>query len=311
MGGLMKNKRLILLVVVLVGLIWLFAGRQNEDVILSSPAAGGSHLPRITRIEIVPATPDLQSVLTVQLQSEDPTPGRETYRYKWFINKKEVGDQPVLSLAGFRQGDLVSVQVIPSNGNADGVPVQSSPVKIGNNPPGVTVVKLVPDALKAGQAVRAEVEGSDKDGDSIRYDYEWYINDQIIDGNNGADLDGKSIHSSDKVFVKVTPSDSYSQGAPKFSRMIVVTNQPPEITSLPPTEMEEGKYIYQIIAKDPDGDPLNFQLVEAPPEMSVNPSSGLLEWNVKAPPSENVNVKVQVDDAKGGKTIQQFAIRAG
>ena len=308
----MKNKRLLWLgIVLVVVLVWGFSGRQNEVTLSSPSVAAGNHPPKITKVEIAPSAPDLQSVLTVQVQSEDPDQNRVTYRYQWFVNNKEIGDQPVLPLSGFRQGDLVSVKVIPWDGRSEGIAAQSSPVKIGNNPPRVTAVKLVPEELKAGQSVHAEVEGFDKEEDSIRYDYEWYINDQPIDGNNGEELDGSLIHSSDRVAVKVTPSDSFSQGAPKLSPTVVVTNQPPEITSLPPTQAEEGKYVYQVIAKDPDGDPLSYHLVEAPPEMSLDAASGLLEWEMKTPPAENVNVKIQVDDAKGGKTIQQFVIRAG
>ncbi|WDT75017.1 MAG: hypothetical protein MPW16_17350 [Candidatus Manganitrophus sp.] len=175
----------------------------------------------------------------------------------------------------------------------------------------MALVKLLPEQLKAGQAVRAEVQGFDKEGDPIHYDYEWYINDQPVDGSTGADLDGKLIRSNDRVAVKVIPSDTFSQGAPKLSNTLIVANQPPEISSLPPTEAEEGKYVYQVIAKDPDGDALNYRLEEAPPEMTLNPTSGLLEWNLKVPPAENVKVKIQVDDAKGGKSIQQFLIRKG
>ncbi len=227
------------------------------------------------------------------------------------MNKKEVGDQPVLPLTGFHQGDLVSVEVIPSDGKTEGSPAQSPVVRIGNNPPSVRAVKLSPEALSSGQSVHAEVEGFDKEGDPIHYDYEWYINDRRVDGNVESDLDGAFVHSSDRIAVKVIPSDPFSQGEPKMSNVAVVVNHPPEITSLPPTEAEEGKYTYQVIAKDPDGDPLHYSLVEAPPEMSIHPTSGLLEWNVAKFPTEGVSVKVQVDDAKGGKSIQQFVLRAG
>ncbi len=309
----MKNRRLILAVLVLVVLVWVFAGRQGEEITLSSSSSvlDGNHPPRITRVEIFPPTPDLKAVLTVQLQSEDPDQDRITYQYRWFVNNKQVGDQTVLPLTRFRQADLVSVQVIPSDGKVLGEPAQSSLVKIVNNPPDVTLVKFVPEELKAGQAVHAEVQGFDIEGDSIRYDYEWYINDQAVDGNTGADLDGTLIRSNDRVAVKVIPSDPFSQGAPKRTDTVVVVNQPPEITSLPPSEAEEGKYIYQVVAQDPDGDTLHYQLEEAPPEMNLNPTSGLLEWNMKTPPAENVKVKIQVDDAKGGKSIQQFLIRKG
>lgn len=308
----MKNKRLIPAVLVLLVLVWVFAGRRGEEITLSSSSAVDvNHPPRITRVEIVPSAPDLTSVLAVQLESEDPDQDRITYQYRWFVNDKQVGDQAVLPLTGFRQADLVSVQVIPSDGKAVGEPARSSLVRIANHPPVVTIVKFLPEELRAGQAVHAEVQGFDKERDPIHYDYEWYINDQPVDGNAGADLDGKYIRSNDRVAVKVIPSDPFSQGAPRLSDALVVINQPPEIISFPPTEAEEGKYIYQVIAKDPDGDTLHYRLEEAPPEMVLNPISGLLEWDMKTPPAENVKVKIQVDDEKGGKSIQQFFIRKG
>lgn len=312
--------RIISLVVFLLA-VWLLRGKE-EPLIQGgkgteerSPAAASlpgqtNHPPWMTRVEIFPPSPDLQSVLKVALQAEDPDQDTLTYRYRWFVNQKEVGDQPVLSLKGFRQGDLVSVEVTPSDGKSEGSSLPGPTVKIGNHPPAVTRIVLLPMEPKVGQTIMAEVEGRDEEGDSIFYDYQWEINGGPVEGVTGNLLDGKLIHSADQIRVLVTASDSFDAGTPTASRSIAVINQPPEIISSPTSEIGENEYRYQIVASDPDGDAVEYHLDGGPPGMMLDAASGLLVWKVEALPQELVPVTIQAIDKKGGKSIQRFTLHA-
>ena len=62
-------------------------------------------------------------------------------------------------------------------------------------------------------------------------------------------------------------------------------NQPPVITSLPPTSVQVGRtYQYQVQGSDPDGDALNYVLDSAPAGMVMSPT-GLVTWT----PDPNAN----------------------
>ncbi|MFY9268544.1 MAG: putative Ig domain-containing protein [Candidatus Manganitrophaceae bacterium] len=312
------NFRIVLSVLILLAALWSFRGKEGPLLQgareTGSPSASfppperGNTPPRLTRVAIFPADPDLQSVLRVELQAEDPDRDVLTYRYRWLVNQREVGDQPILPLKGFRQGDLVSVEVIPSDGKAEGTSLPGPAVKIGNHPPVVTTVSLLPPEPKAGQTILAEVEGRDPEGDSVFYDYLWEINGEPVEGVGGNLLDGSRLHSADQVRVIVTPSDSFMAGTSTPSRPIAVINQPPEITSVPPAGIENGQYLYQILAQDPDGDPLEYRLGGGPAGMSIDPASGLLAWKAEPVSDGKAMVAIEVNDKKGGKSVQRFTL---
>ena len=71
-------------------------------------------------------------------------------------------------------------------------------------------------------------------------------------------------------------------------------NHPPIITSIPPTTGREDElYTYQILAEDPDNDPLTYHLITAPRGMAMT-VAGLVRW---IPQQEGVEiVRIQVSD---------------
>ena len=75
-------------------------------------------------------------------------------------------------------------------------------------------------------------------------------------------------------------------------------NRPPVITSTPITTATVGQpYSYDVDAVDPDaGDTLTFSLTLAPTGMSINASSGVIQWTPAAGQVGANNVTVQVQD---------------
>ncbi len=94
-----------------------------------------------------------------------------------------------------------------------------------------------------------------------------------------------------------------------FVVTVADVNDPPEISSTPGTNAtEEVLYTYQLHARDVDDTNLQFSLVTRPPNMVLNPISGLLWWT-----PENVHtganpVVVTVSDPRGGVATQRFTI---
>lgn len=99
-------------------------------------------------------------------------------------------------------------------------------------------------------------------------------------------------------------------------------NADPEITSTPPAAATVNtQYTYPIQATDPDGDPLSYQLVDAPPGMIVSSSLGalgsplgapagsaLISWTPTASDLGPHEITLQVLDNLGGLAVQSFTL---
>jgi len=84
-------------------------------------------------------------------------------------------------------------------------------------------------------------------------------------------------------------------------------NKLPEIISEPKKFTAVGAvYVYQVEAFDGDGDELSYRLKAGPETMSIDESSGMVQWlPVKAGLEEII---IEVDDGKGGVTEHRFTI---
>lgn len=88
------------------------------------------------------------------------------------------------------------------------------------------------------------------------------------------------------------------------------SNQPPVITSSPPTRAVVGRsYVYNIAASDPDAeDVLISSLVVAPDGMSVDPISGVVEWTPRQDQVGSHSVTVRVQDPSGLSGVQSYTL---
>lgn len=72
----------------------------------------------------------------------------------------------------------------------------------------------------------------------------------------------------------------------------IVGNQPPSILSTPPFTAKAGReYRYPVQAEDPNGDVLNYSLIQAPPGMTIA-ANGTITWTPSAAGSSSVRVRV-------------------
>ncbi len=95
-----------------------------------------------------------------------------------------------------------------------------------------------------------------------------------------------------------------------FSIVVADTlNDPPSITSTPPTEATEGgAYSYDADATDPNGDVLTWSLDLAPLGMIIDSSSGVVNWTPDGTQSGSHDVIVRVADDELGADTQAFVI---
>jgi hypothetical protein len=87
------------------------------------------------------------------------------------------------------------------------------------------------------------------------------------------------------------------------------SNHNPTITSPPPTSATTNQLlIYNIVAGDPDGDPLTFDLPTAPAGMTIQPTLGVLVWDPTDAQIGTFPVVLRAEDGKGGITLQSFQV---
>ena len=91
----------------------------------------------------------------------------------------------------------------------------------------------------------------------------------------------------------------------------VAENNPPNITSIAPTQAVEGvTYLYDVEATDVDaGDQLRFSLTQAPLAMTIDGSTGLITWTPSAQDLGNNQVTVRVSDESPSIDDQTFTVR--
>lgn len=163
------------------------------------------------------------------------------------------------------------------------------PTKLENNPPELTKADLVTE----GGALRIVAEAQDKDGDKVTLKYSWKVNDQEV-----SDKDTLSgFKKGDHIIATVTPFDGKVDGTPR-SFVVQSGNSPPQITASQP-QFNDPMWTYQVIAKDPDGDTLQYSLTDAPSGMTIDPKTGLISWDTSGASGKH-KATVHVSDGHGG-----------
>jgi hypothetical protein len=83
----------------------------------------------------------------------------------------------------------------------------------------------------------------------------------------------------------------------------------PVILSTPVTEAVSGSlYLYLPLAQDPDGDTLAWSLVQSPTGMTINLTSGRIDWTPTSAQLGPHTVLVKVSDSNGGFATQLYTI---
>ena len=180
-----------------------------------------------------------------------------------------------------------------------------------NTLPEVVSIKLTPKLVYPGTVIKAEIEGRDADDDPVTFNREWKKNDEVLTGETMDDLDTKGFKKGELITLYVTPFDGQENGKRRWSPTIMIANRPPEITSDPPAAASNGKYVYEVMAADPDGDNLAFSIENAPQGMTIDPKTGRIEWSIPSVPDperpSDYNVKVVVSDGDA-RAFQGFKL---
>jgi parallel beta-helix repeat protein len=187
-------------------------------------------------VSITPADPMKTDTLAANL--DNPSGDTSQTLYQWYRNGFAIDGATMSTLASeyFNEGDTVTVEATPFDGDNDGEPVMSSEgVVITNTPPSLEDVVISPQQPAVADNLVANPLGySDPDaGDYTSYlnntnyfhlyfIYEWRIDNVTVQGVTGSTLDHTYLSLGDEVFVRVTPSDGEAFGTPVTSEIVTI-----------------------------------------------------------------------------------------
>lgn len=170
---------------------------------------------------------------------------------------------------------------------------------------GVKNAKLTLETKDGNDVLNVVVLDKAKDSDSLKYEYEWAKNGEPA--GTGTSVSG--FKRGDKMSVRITPVDGETFGKPK-TLTTEIKNSTPKIVELKSIAADEKHLSYQVVAKDADGDPLAYSLVDGAKGMTIDPKSGMLQWSVDpATPQADITVTVKVGDGQGGEVTYPLKVQ--
>jgi hypothetical protein len=177
----------------------------------------------------------------------------------------------------------------------------------------------VDDPYSTALAIRALVYPRDTDADGCPDSFETVHGLDPADSADAAlDPDGDGLNNLAECRQGTDPNDSDTDEDGVDDGTEVTSgsdpldpssrNRPPVFTSQPVPTGAEGKlYSYQAAASDPDGDNLNWSLLQAPEGMTAS-GSGLVQWTPAANQVGTASVVLQASDGRGGMAFQQYRL---
>ena len=94
-----------------------------------------------------------------------------------------------------------------------------------------------------------------------------------------------------------------------FTLSVTGNNTPPVILSIPPTRAGLNQaYTYQVAANDPENDPLRFSLGLRPEGMTIDETTGEIQWTPTNEQEGSFTVEVVVADTQDGVSRQTYTL---
>jgi hypothetical protein len=275
-------------------------------------SAVGNTPPSIQTVRITPENAYTDTELRVELKAGDRDGDPVQCQYQWVRNGTDIpgGHEKTLPSQYFGKGDEISIRVTPSDGKLRGEEVSSDPIRILNSPPQVTAVSIDPELPRRNSVLKARVEASDLDGDTIAFSYQWVKNGDALMGESSETLRDSTLKKGDRIVLRVEPYDMEGTGEEVAFQEVVILNSAPVITSSPRAQkMKSSLYQYRVMAEDPDGDPITFSLGPSSPRgMTIDLRTGLVRWKIDRDDAGTHTVEIIAADGDEGRCTQRYTL---
>jgi len=284
----------ILQVLFILTLLFSCSSEKQKEVQPSSPPSTPSNKLEILPLEATRDTTFYISSTGINLSKA---------KIEWLDNGVAVegasGSQ--FRSSDIKKGDKVQVKVITDNQE-----MLSNQITVKNIPPTIAKAKILPAVSKAGDVLKIDAIGSDRDGDEVSFSFAWSKNGEPAGSNESFEAPFKR---GDKIAVRITPFDGEAYGQP-ITLKTEIYNSPPRVLTGGKEKLENNIYSYHIKATDPDGDALAYTLKQAPKDMTID-KTGLITWNVREEDAGIHPVTVQITDGHGGEILYNFNVTIG
>lgn len=267
-----------------------------------------NNAPVVQNITLLPLHPTVQSEITARILSSDKDGDPITYQVKWFVNGQEIGEGMSFSYSDIKKGDNIFAEVTPHDGKVNGATVRSSEITIGGLPPRIVSLSIMPEVVYVTTPqVVLNALFEDPDQDTINLIVHWLAKDQVLpDTSNVLNLPPLGLKKND-VITGAAFADDGQYRSEAFSFEISVANSPPAFTTKSDSvKCATDSVHYTLPIYDPDGDTLEFELLDAPTGINIDAGQGIIYGD--AGESEAFEVMVRATDTDGAYLDAQFTL---
>jgi hypothetical protein len=160
-------------------------GRDAGEPATSEVLTVQNSPPLVTFVAVSPNPAHKKGKLTAVAEAQDLDGDSIDYSYQWLKNGQQIEDETAESLepARFAKGDVIAVEVTPTDGQSEGGPVVSSAVTVENSPPRFTSTPS--PSLSDEDVYVYQVSAEDPDGDPVQYSLTSAPDGMAIDSRSG------------------------------------------------------------------------------------------------------------------------------
>jgi hypothetical protein len=266
--------------------------------------------PEIRNITLLPLNPTVKSEITARILSSDADGDPITYEVKWFVNEEQIGEGMSLTYDEIKKDDKIFADITPYDGKAYGKTVRSGEITIGGLPPRIISLSIIPELVHVTTpqvAVNALFE--DPDGDEIDLIVHWLVKDEMLtDTSSILQLARLGLKKND-VITGAAFADDGEFRSEAFTFEIPISNSPPSFTTkIDSVKCSTDSVYYRLPIMDPDGDPITFEILEAPSGINIDAQQGIIYGTVEE--EEIFEVAVRATDSEGAYLDAQFTLTA-
>jgi len=235
-------------------------------------------------------------------ESSDPDGDPLSYEWTWRTGVVQTAGE-IASHTYTNQGSF-NGKVTVSDGRGGSAEAPFSVTVFPPNNPPVAAFTVTSADTNIGDVFTFDAgPSSDLDGDTLAYHWDT--------GDGRVVTEESFTHAytaTGEYSVVLTVDDGYG-GTSQTSKVIGVGHTRPAIISTPKTGAAAGaQYVYQVVARDPENDPITYSLDVSPAGMTISNTTGRIEWTPTAGQVGNQAVTVRATDDHATFGTQTFTI---